>query len=175
MSLTRWLVGVQLINSSSYHWLVGGPKIIPVDILAKVQDVRELPKKSDFEKMIWSIIARLFADNFDARLPGIVILSDRPYLETITRGPWNRSEITKSTKYMFQQSRGVFFEEKKGACGRHIDHGGWERARHSHILQVYRHPTSIQTPYKYTDTQQPQTHYRYTVPRIQVQTPKNQV
>ena len=73
MSLTRWLVGVQLINSSSYHWLVGDPKLIPVDILAKVQDVRELPKKSDFEKVIWSIIARLFAENFDARLPGIVI------------------------------------------------------------------------------------------------------
>ena len=47
-----------------------------------------------------------------------------------------------------------FLRKKKSACGRHIDHGGWERARHSHILQVYRHPTSIQTPYKYTDTQQ---------------------
>ena len=73
MSLTRWLVGVKLINSSSDHWLVGDPKLIPVDILAKVQDVRELPKKSDFEKVIWSIIARLVADNFDARLAGIVI------------------------------------------------------------------------------------------------------
>ena len=50
MSLTRWLVGVKLVNSSSDHWLVGDPKLIPVDILAKVQDVRELPKKSDFEK-----------------------------------------------------------------------------------------------------------------------------
>ena len=74
MSLTRWLVGVKLINSSSDHWLVGD------------QDVRELPKKSDFEKVIWSIIARLFAENFDARLPGIVICSDRPYLENVTRG-----------------------------------------------------------------------------------------
>ena len=73
MSLTRWLVGVKLINSSSDHWLVGDPKLIPVDILAKVQDVRDLPKKSDFEKVIWSIIARLFAENFDSRLPGIVI------------------------------------------------------------------------------------------------------
>ena len=73
MSFTRWLVGVKLINSSSDHWLVGDPKLIPVDILAKVQDVRELPKKSDFGKVIWRIIARLFAENFDARLPGIVI------------------------------------------------------------------------------------------------------
>ena len=60
-------------DMSSYHWLVGDPKLIPVDILAKVQDVRELPKKSDFEKVIWSIIARLFAENSDARLAGIVI------------------------------------------------------------------------------------------------------
>jgi len=29
-----------------------------------------------------------------------------------------------------------------------------ERARHSHILQVYPHLTSIHTPYKYTDTLQ---------------------
>ena len=50
--------------------------------------------------------------------------------------------------------QGRVFERKKNACGRHMDHGGWERARHSHIIQVYRHPTSIQTPYKYTDTQQ---------------------
>ena len=73
VSLTRWLVGVTLINSSSDHWLVGDLKSIPVYILAKVQDVRELLKKSDFAKVIWSIIARLFADNFDARLPGIVM------------------------------------------------------------------------------------------------------
>jgi len=38
-----------------------------------------------------------------------------------------------------------------------------ERARRSHILQVYRHPTSIQTPYEYTDT------CKYTVSRIQIQ------
>ena len=73
MSLTRWLVGVKIISWSSDHWLVGDPQLISVDILAKVQDARELPKKSDFEKMILSIIARLFAENVDARLPGIVI------------------------------------------------------------------------------------------------------
>ena len=53
--------------------MVGDPKLIPVYILAKVQDVLELPKKSDFEKVIWIIIARLFAETFDAVLPGIVI------------------------------------------------------------------------------------------------------
>ena len=48
-----------------------------------------------------------------------------------------------------------------------------ERARHSHILQVYRHPTSIQTPYKYTDTLQVYS-IQNTSPdtQIQVQTPK---
>ena len=73
MSLTGWLVEAKIINSSSYHWLVGDPKLIPVDILTKVQDVRELPKKSDFGKMICSFIARHCAENFDARLAGTVI------------------------------------------------------------------------------------------------------
>ena len=54
MSLTGWLVGwlvkAQIIDSSSDHLLVGDPRLIPVDILTKVQDVRELPKKSDFGK-----------------------------------------------------------------------------------------------------------------------------
>ena len=48
-----------------------------------------------------------------------------------------------------------------------------ERARHSHILQVYRHPTSIQTPYKYTDTIQVfSTQNTSPDTQIQVQTPK---
>ena len=47
--------------------------ILQVDIQTKVRKIQELLEKSDFEKMIWSIIARLFAENFDARLPGIVI------------------------------------------------------------------------------------------------------
>ena len=50
VSLTGWLVEAKIINSSSDHWLVGDPKLIPVDILAKVQDVRELAKKSDIGK-----------------------------------------------------------------------------------------------------------------------------
>ena len=59
-------------------------------------------------KMIRSNTGRLFVENSDARLTGIVIWTDDPYFEFFTRGPWNRSEITKSTKYMFQKSRGVF-------------------------------------------------------------------
>ena len=47
--------------------------ILQVGIQTKVRKIKELLEKSDFEKMIWSIIARLFAENFDARLPGIVI------------------------------------------------------------------------------------------------------
>jgi hypothetical protein len=78
VSLTRWLVGVQLINSSSDHWLVGGPKLIPVDILAKVQDVRELPNKSTFEQLFESIHHVFFAQNFGASLADIVIWPDDP-------------------------------------------------------------------------------------------------
>jgi len=73
VSLTGWLVEAKIINSSSDHWLVGDPKLIPVDILTKVQDVRELHKKSDFGKMICSFIARHCEENSDARLAGIVI------------------------------------------------------------------------------------------------------
>ena len=73
MSLTGWLVEAKIMNSSSDHWLVGDPKLIPVDILAKVQDVRELHKKSDFGKMICSFIARHCEENSDARLAGTVI------------------------------------------------------------------------------------------------------
>ena len=32
-------------------------------------------------------------------------------------------KLTKSTKYMLHKSRGVFFQEKQSACGKHIDHG----------------------------------------------------
>ena len=73
MSLTGWLVEAKIINSSSDHWLVGDPKLIPVDILTKVQDVRELPKKSDFGKMICSFIARHCEEYSYARLACIVI------------------------------------------------------------------------------------------------------
>ena len=62
-----------------------------------------------------------------------------------------KSQIHKIQVPKFQ---GCVFWGKKNACRRHIDHGGWECARHSHILQVYTHPTSIQTPYSYTDTLQ---------------------
>ena len=103
--------------------------------------------------MIWSIIARLFAENFDARLPGIVIWSDRPYFDLFYQGTLKSLRNHKIHKIQVPKFQGRVFWGKKSACGRHIDHGGRERARHSHILQVYRHPTSIQTPYKHTDTQ----------------------
>ena len=98
--------------------------------------------------------ARLFAENFDARLPGIVIWSDRPYFDFFYQGTLKSRRNHKIHKIQVPKFQGRVFWVKKSACGRHIDHGGWERARHSHILQVYRHPTSTQTPHKYTDTQQ---------------------
>jgi hypothetical protein len=84
--LTGWLVEAKIINSSSDHWLVGDPKLIPVDILAKVQDVRELPKKSRLWKIIRSNTARLFAENSGARLAGIVIWPDDPLFEKKSKG-----------------------------------------------------------------------------------------
>ena len=45
VSLTRWLVGVETISSSSDLELVGDPKFIPVDILVKVLVFLELHKK----------------------------------------------------------------------------------------------------------------------------------
>ena len=113
--------------------------------------IQELLKKSDFEKVIWSIIARLFAENFDARLPDIVIWSDRPYFDFFYQGTL---KSLRNHKIQVPKFQGRVFRGKKSAYGRHIDHGGWERARHSHTLQVYRHPTSIQTPTSYTDTLQ---------------------
>ena len=46
---------------------------VEVDILAKVRHFQNLPKKSGLEKMIGSNAARLFAQDVDARLGGIVI------------------------------------------------------------------------------------------------------
>ena len=39
--------------------------------------------------------------------------TDCPYFEKQTRGPSNRWKITKSTRYMLQKSRGMFFQGKK--------------------------------------------------------------
>ena len=104
--------------------------------------------------MIRSNTARLVVENFDARLTGIVIWTDDPYFEFFYQGTLTSLRNHKIHKIPVPKIQGRVFWGKKSACGRHIDHGGWERARHSHTLQVYRHPTSIQTPYKYTDTQQ---------------------
>ena len=68
-------------------------------------------------KKIGSSRARLFALNFDARLPGIVIWSDRPHLENFTRGHWNRLQITKHIKCMLTKSRACFFWGRRSAAG----------------------------------------------------------
>jgi len=72
-------------------------------------------------------------------------------LETNTRG----LEITQNT---CSKNPGACFFLRSPKCRRQLRHShgvfGGERARHSHIQQVYRHPTSIQAPYKYTDTLQ---------------------
>ena len=68
-------------------------------------------------KKIGSSRARLFALNSDARLPGIVIWSDRPYLENFTRGHWNRLKTTKHIKYMLTKSRACFFWGRRSAAG----------------------------------------------------------
>ena len=60
-------------------------QILPVDIQTKVRKIQELLENSDFLKMIYSFIAHHFAENFDARLAGIVIQSDCPLLEKKSR------------------------------------------------------------------------------------------
>jgi len=65
--------------------------------------------------------------------------------------------------------RGMLFREKKCLRQAHRPRGGWSAHaivtsyNYTDTLHVYRHPTSIQKP------------YRYTVSRIQVQTPQIQI
>ena len=85
-----------------------------------------------------SSIARLFSQNSDARLAGIAIWEDRPYLDLFTRGPWNRLKNTKCIKYMLIKSRGVFSEGKAPAAG--IDHGvvgGTLKSMNIHTNHLY--------------------------------------
>ena len=119
---------------------------------------------------------RLLAQNFDARLAGIVIWSDRPYLEKIPGGLKSLKNHKIRKIHVPNIQAHVFFlrSPKRRRQLRH-SHGvfGGERARHSHIQQVYRHPTSIQAPYKYTEILQVYS-IQNTSPdiQIQVQTPK---
>ena len=48
-------------------------QVLQVDIQTKVRKIQELLEYSDFGKMVCSFIARHCAENFDARLAGIVI------------------------------------------------------------------------------------------------------
>ena len=50
-----------------------GVQFLQVDIQTKVHKIQELLENSDFEKNTSGKRARLFAENFDARLAGIVI------------------------------------------------------------------------------------------------------
>ena len=82
-----------------------------------------------------SSTARLFAQHVDECLAGIVIWTDWPYLENVTRGPWNRLKITKCIKYMLIKSRGVLFEEKKRLWQAHRPRDGGRDPKideHSH-------------------------------------------
>ena len=64
-----------------------GNPVVQVDILAKVRYFQKLPKKPGLEKTSGSNAARLFAQDVDARLAGIVIWADGPYFYVFTRGP----------------------------------------------------------------------------------------
>ena len=51
-------------------------------------------------------------------------------------GPPNRWTLKPSTRYMLQKSRGVFFWDKRNACGRHIDNGvlgGTLKSQHGNL------------------------------------------
>ena len=85
---------------------------------------------------IGSSRARLFALNVVARLPGIVIWSDRPYLDLFTRGHWNRFKITTHIKYMLTKSRACFFlrspKRRRQLGHRHKGLGDPKIDEHSH-------------------------------------------
>ena len=75
MSLTGWLVEAKIINSSSDHWLVGDPKLIPVDILTKVLcflESRSSPRCLGKNDNLGHS-DRVLTQNFDAVLAVIVI------------------------------------------------------------------------------------------------------
>ena len=60
--------------------------------------------------MMWSNRAHLFAENFDARLAGIVIWPDCPLFEKKSRGPSNPWTSTKFAIYVFKNPGACFFE-----------------------------------------------------------------
>ena len=60
--------------------------------------------------MFRSNTARLFAENFDARLAGIVIWPDCPLFEEKKKGPSNPWTSTKLTIYVFKNPGAYFFE-----------------------------------------------------------------
>ena len=106
-----------------------------VDILAKVLCLQEWLYNWDLEQKMGSSTARLFAQNFDECLAGIVIWADRPYLGNFTRGPCNRLKSTTYIKHMLIKSRGVYFEEKKRLRQAHRPRGGGRDPKfdeHSH-------------------------------------------
>ena len=68
--------------------------------------------------MIRSNTARLFVENSDARLAGIVIWTDCPLFENLTRGASNPWKLTKLTIYVLKKMRGVIFlRSPKPAAG----------------------------------------------------------
>ena len=89
--------------------------------------------------------------------------------------------MTKLTIYVLKNPGGAIFQQKKSACGKHIDHGvvGGGRGAHAIVtsynytdtLQVYRHPEYKSRHPEYM-SRHPNTP---PLPHTQVQTLKNQV
>ena len=74
-----------------------------------------------WEFRLWKMIrgkrARLFVENFGARLAGIVIWPDCPLFEKKSRGAWNQLKSTTYTKYMLQNPGACFFWGRRSAAG----------------------------------------------------------
>ena len=68
--------------------------------------------------MIRAIIAHHCAENFDARLAGIVIWTDCPLLEKKSREASNPWKSIQNTRYMLKKSRTCFFWGCRTAGGR---------------------------------------------------------
>ena len=101
--------------------------ILQVDIQTKVRKIQELLKNSDFGKMLFSFIARHCAENFDARLAGIVIWSDCPLLEKKSRKASNLWKSTKFTIHVLKNNGGAISQKQNTTGG-----GGASFSRKKH-------------------------------------------
>ena len=120
-----WLLGVMVVGASS-----SSPSASFLDSSGWHSDQGSQNPGIAWEFRLWKNTsgkrARLFAENFDARLAGIVIWSDCPLFEKKSSGGSNWQNMTKLTIYMLKKSGGVIFlRSPKRRRQRPPDAQGW--------------------------------------------------